>query len=482
MKTERQHINPVFYFIAAFFASATAVALVTEIYLITLAPFALLIFYGAWQKPELFFYFLLLSISFSVEYQFSSSLGTDLPDEPMMALTSFLFLGLWIFQPKSIRPSAAFHPIIILLFVALCWTLITVLFSSYSIISVKFFLAKTWYLGAFLLAPLLIFQNEKRLISAALFFSAGVVAAAALALLRHAPYGFRFAFINDALAPFFRNHVNYSALLVCAVPVFIAFYSRAKTNAQKWLAGFSILILLIALFFSFSRGAWLALLAGLFTYWLMRHKKIMAAYVLAIVLTLSAVFWLRQNDNYLRFANDFKTTIFHKNFSEHLIATYKLKDVSTAERFYRWVAGVRMIPDKPVLGFGPGTFYENYKGYGVPAFKTWVSDNDDHSTVHNYFLLTAIEQGIPGLIFLLLIFGAMLFYAQHLYHRVQNPVYKSSVLAAGVITVMLLILNFLSDLIETDKTGSIFFLCMAVLVATDVNTRTQKTSDSSPHL
>lgn len=482
MKTEWQYSNPVFYFIAALFAGTTALALATEIYIIAFLPFTLLIFYGAWQKPELFFYFLLLSLSFSIEYQFSASLGTDLPDEPMMALTSFLFLGLCIFQPKAIRSTIFFHPLIILLLIALCWTLITVLFSSHSVISIKFLLAKSWYLGAFLLAPLILFQHEKKLIRAALFFSAGVVAAAALALFRHAPYGFRFAFINDALSPFFRNHVNYSALLVCTVPVLIAFYSLAKTNVQKWLAGFSLSVLLLALFFSFSRGAWLALVAGLFTYWLIRQRKMMTAYVLAIMLTVASVFWLRQNDNYLRFANDFKTTIFHQNFSEHLIATYKLKDVSTAERFYRWVAGIRMIPDKPVTGFGPGTFYENYKGYGIPAFKTWVSDNEDRSTVHNYFLLTTIEQGVPGLIFLLLVFGAMLYYAQHLYHRVQNPVYKSAALATGVITVMLLILNFLSDLIETDKTGSIYFLCMAVLVATDVNTQTKKASDSSPHL
>ncbi|MBK8953719.1 MAG: O-antigen ligase family protein [Chitinophagaceae bacterium] len=120
-------------------------------------------------------------------------------------------------------------------------------------------------------------------------------------------------------------------------------------------------------------------------------------------------FLAKQNDRYLQYAHDFKTTIFHKNFNEHLIATYRLKDVSTAERFYRWIAGVRMIKDNPVIGFGPGSFYPNYKEYTVPAFKTWVSNNKDHSTVHNYFLLLAVEQGLPGLFFFLLLTGAMLF-------------------------------------------------------------------------
>ena len=116
-----------------------------------------------------------------------------------------------------------------------------------------------------------------------------------------------------------------------------------------------------------------------------------------------AVFWIKADDRYLQYAHDYRTTIFHHDFREHLQATYQLKDVSTAERFYRWIAGVRMIKDNALTGYGPNTFYNNYKPYAVPAFKTWVSDNKEHSTVHNYFLLIAIEQGIPGLLFFLLL-------------------------------------------------------------------------------
>jgi O-antigen ligase len=192
---------------------------------------------------------------------------------------------------------------------------------------------------------------------------------------------------------------------------------------------------------------------------------------------------------YLKYAPDFETTIFHKNFGEHLIATYKLKDVSTEERFYRWIAGVRMIKDNWLTGYGPNTFYDNYKEYAVPAFKTWVSDNKEHSTVHNYFLLTAIEQGLPGLSLLLIPFGAMLYYSHRLYHRIKNPFYKTMALTTSVITIMIIVVNFLSDLIETDKVGSIFFLYLAVLIVTDINTKSDISfnqgnpgSVSSPHI
>ena len=71
-----------------------------------------------------------------------------------------------------------------------------------------------------------------------------------------------------------------------------------------------------------------------------------------------------------------------------------MEDISTMERVYRWVAGVEMVKDKPIFGFGPGTFYSAYKAYTLSSFQTYVSDNVDHSTVHNYFLLTFIEQGL----------------------------------------------------------------------------------------
>jgi len=39
--------------------------------------------------------------------------------------------------------------------------------------------------------------------------------------------------------------------------------------------------------------------------------------------------------------------------------------------------------------------------------------------------------------------------------------------------------NFLSDLIETDKVGSLFFLCIAVLVVVDLNTRQESSEPAT---
>jgi O-antigen ligase len=460
-----------FGFFAGLFILSLIAAIYSEQYYFIAMPFALLLLYSAWQHLKALFFLLLFSLPFSIEYHFSQTLGTDLPDEFLMLFVTGLFFFYWMYYPKTITKQILLHPLLLLLFVSLIWTAVTVIFSTNHVISIKYFLAKCWYIGAFVLAPVIVFRQQKNIRAAAIILACSMLIVAVIALVRHSSNGFHFANINDAVSPFFRNHVNYSAMLVCILPIFFAMYKLSNFKKQKIFISLAIIILLAALFFSYARGAWLALLAGIITYWLIKKRYLLITFVTALLIILASLFWLKNNDRYLRFENDYKTTIFHKNFSEHLIATYRLKDISTAERFYRWIAGIRMIKDNWLTGYGPNSFYDNYKGYTVPAFKTWVSKNEDHSTVHNYFLLIAIEQGIPGLIFFLLLFGGMFYYAQYLYHRIQDVFYKTISITIGVILVMITVVNFLSDLIETDKIGSLFFLCLAVLIVTDIHTK-----------
>jgi len=457
--------------IAILFLVAAGLSVYSGNYLIAFAPFLFLLLYAGWQHKELIFFLLLVSLPFSMEYNFSPGLGTDLPDEPLMLLTSFLFLAYWMYKPASLPKKMIQHPLLLLLILLLAWTTVTVFFSTDKVVSIKYLLAKSWYIGAFVLCPLILFQERKLFITAMILLTAAMLVVTAVTLYRHYALGFSFAGINDALTPFFRNHVNYSAMLVCFVPVLIAFYKLTKKQYLRLLIGAALSVVLIALFFSYARGAWLALLAGMFAYWLIQRRLLIYAYAIALIVVITSLFWLKSGDRYLLYAHDYKTTIFHKDFNEHLVATYKLKDVSTAERFYRWIAGVRMIKDNWLTGYGPNTFYDNYKPYAVPAYKTWVSDNKDRSTVHNYFFLTIIEQGIPGLIFLLLLVGTIFYYAQYLYQRAKDRFYRVTAITTGAVLAMLMVVNFLSDLVETDKVGSLFFLCLAVLVVTDINTR-----------
>lgn len=441
--------------------------------LIFFIPFLLLTVYGFLQRPRFLFYTLLLSIPWSVETHVTESLGTDFPDEPLMVLMAFAAVALLVTQVGLAVLKQRTHLLLLLLLLTVAWSAITVVASTQVWLSLKYFLARGWYLLAFVGAPLLLKGDEKLVRYSALSLFCSMLLVTCVGLYRHAQLGFSFITINEAVAPFFRNHVNYSALLVFMVPVQLAFYALTKNRQRRVFILFSIIVVLAALYLSFARGAWLALVVGLLSYGLLKKGWLLKGFVIALFAVAGIGFWLAQNDRYLKFAPKHDSTIFHENFSEHLVATYKGNDVSTAERFYRWIAGVRMAGDRWATGFGPTTFYQHYKSYTVPAFRTWVSDNREQSTVHNYFLLLLIEQGIVGLCLFLLLLGTLFGYAQKIYHRAKKPFWRITAAAIAVILSMQCTLNFLSDLIETDKVGSVFYLCLSFLMIADKRTAEQ---------
>jgi len=421
------------------------------------------------QYPAWLFYALMAVIPWSIEFNVTPSLGTDLPDEPMMLLLSFSTIVL-LAQRRGLPRRV--HPVLILVGLQIVWMVLAAIASTDFLLSFKYLLAKSWYLLAFLAAPLIFFRDEKFLVRSLGILMVSMLVFMFLALVRHAQNGWTFEKINDSLAPFYRNHVNYSALLVCMVPLQVAAI-RLVGKAWRNILLFTLVITLGALYFSYARGAWLALFTGLFAYWAIRRKLLLISFILFFALCVGALAWLARNDRYVQFSSDYRTTIFHTNFREHLIATYQLKDMSNAERVYRWVAGVRMSGDGWRTGFGPSTFYHQYKPYSVPAFKTWVSRNEEQSTVHNYFLLTLIEQGAPGLLLLLVLVGTLFWYVERIYHRTDNKFWKIVITAAGVVLMMECTVNFLSDLVETDKMGSLFYICIATIIVADHKTRKQ---------
>jgi O-antigen ligase len=434
-------------------------------------PVALLSVYLLLQYPIILFYVLVASIPWSVEYHFSNALGTDLPDEPLMLLAAFAALTLFVMHRKTITLKPV-HMLLLLVGAQLAWTLVTVICSTDWLLSVKYFLAKSWYILAFLVLPLFLSPDKKLVRNTAIILTLSVLLSMLFVLHKHAAYGFSFEKVNTALEPFYRNHVNYSALLVCITPILIAFI-RSKTTYRIWLVA-AFLIVLVALYLSYSRGAWLAFVIGMISYALLKKKWMVVAFGLFIAVTIGSIFYLQHNDRYLQYAPHYSTTIFHTNFEEHLVATYRMKDLSTAERYFRWIGGLRMTKDSWLTGFGPNTFYDNYKPYTIPAFKTYVSRNEEHSTVHNYFLLLIIEQGAIGLALFLATIAFAFWQAQKIYHRTREQFWKRTIAAVVAILSMICTVNFLSDLIESDKAGPLFYLCLAILIIADRHTRVEQ--------
>ena len=145
--------------------------------------------------------------------------------------------------------------------------------------------------------------------------------------------------------------------------------------------------------------------------------------------------------------------------------------MSSMERLYRWIAGIRMSGDRPLTGYGPNSFYYHYKPYAVSSFRTWVSRNPEKSTTHNYFLLMLVEQGWPAMILYAVLVMVVFAQAQKTYYRFKDRFYKKITLAMAMMFAAGFINNFFSELLETHKVGALFYLSIAILIILDRKSR-----------
>jgi O-antigen ligase len=440
--------------------------------ILLLLPFAVLTIVVFTRNLRYLFFALLFAIPLSTEFSVTTTLSTDLPDEPMMLMLAGSLLLLLILKPSLLPKELMKSSLVLLVLLQLVWMLVTVFFSHEVWLSIKYCLAKSWFLLAFVIGGLLFLRtkDDLKLASKALIFS--MLIPIVISLVRHAAKGFTFESINSTLDPFFRNHVNYSALIVCMFPILLVWYYFSAGKLRKWIIA-CIAVFIVALFFAYSRGAWLCLISGAVTWIAVKRRFLLSLIVAALLIAGAALFWLIQNNNYLKFAPDFNTTTQHTDFNEHLEATYTLKDMSTMERFYRWIAGIKMLNEEKMHGFGSNSFTTYYKEYTVSAFKTWVSSNEEKSSVHNYFLLIAIEQGLPGVIILLALLIYMFAVAVKAYHTLHDPFERSLAMLCAVVLSMIVTLNLLSDLIETDKIGSLYFIIIGLLIRLQVKVNEQ---------
>ena len=409
-------------------------------------------------------YFLFfLTIPYSIEFSFSQTLGTDLPSEPIMWL---LFgIGILSLITRGLKEKFLYldNPITILIILHVIAIFFTSLFSQDHILSFKYFIAKLWYIIPFFFLPLNFINTEIviKLFKVCIWSLAiGIM----ITIFRHSLQNFTFDSINLVMKPFFRNHVSYAAIAVLVLPFVWAMFRISTNKMGKLVYGFLILLYILAISLSYTRAAMGSIVLAVAAYYIFQWKLIKQAIIASVMVVMIGGLFLYNNNAWLDLAPNFEKTISHDEFGNLISATYKLEDISSMERIHRWVAGVAMVEDKPIFGFGPSTFYSFYKPYTLTSFQTYVSDNPEHSGIHNYYLMVLVEQGIFGfLIFISLVITTLL-YGEKVYHLTKSLRDKTLVMASLLCVIIVLILNTMNDLLEVDKVGFIFFFCLSMLV------------------
>jgi O-antigen ligase len=415
------------------------------------------------------FYLLFFSIPGSLQVELGGGLSMDVLSEPLMLvlLTVFLFnlfSGNQFSLKKKVRP---FHIMIALL---LFWTLFTSLTSEFPVRSFKYLLAKIWYLAAFIYTAEKIVTSPEEVKRVFWMFFIPLSLIALGVIIRHASFGFSFEVANGMAFPLYFNGVIYAATLVLFIPW--AWYARtwySPRSLQWYLIIIGLGIIVVSTVLTYKRGAWLALILLPIVTFLIRWNIFDKFVYAVVVIGILALGYLIQDNRFYAFAPDYKKTIWHEgDISGHLSATFSGTEISSMERFFRWVAAKNMIADMPVLGSGPSTFNQVYQRYTDDAFRTYVSDNPEQSTTHNYYLMTFAEQGFPGGLLFIVLCLYMVLKAARLQGQIDDPVRRSILMLALLSLITILFHSILNEMIEVDKIGSMFWFDLFLIHQSEV--------------
>ena len=437
-------------------------ATTTEQWVLLGLPVVALVAYWTVVDFRAVWFLLLALIPFSTEINLPGGLGTDLPDEPLMILLAGVYLLYALQRGTAADVRFLRHPITLLLLAALAWSALTVATAAHPFIALKWFLAKCWYLLTFYFLAASVVRRPGSWQPYFWVLFVPLVLTVSWTLLRHYQLDFELRSINRAVRPFYRNKVNYACFLALFTP-FVWYQIRwsVRWSPRWWLLVGGLLLTLVGIQYSFTRAAYGALVAAVGVYYLIRYRWMKYALLLATLVVGLSVMLLVRGNQYLELAPNYEQTVSHTNFDNLLTATFQGKDISSMERIYRWVAGANMAADRPWLGFGPGNFYESYRPYTVTSFQTYVSDNEERSGIHSYFLMLLVEQGVPGLMLFVLLTCYVLLHAENLYHRTTDrrgrEVLLMLILSVTITDVMLII----NDMLEADKVGPFYYTALA---------------------
>jgi O-antigen ligase len=334
-----------------------------------------------------------------------------------------------------------------------------------------------------ILAPVY-FQEKKNIYWFIFLFVLGTVIASVYTLIHHSTYNFGEKEGHWVMYPFFKDHTIYGAIIALVLPWSVGLFFLKKTNPLEKVGLVTIVvIILVALFFSYTRAAWLSVIGAIFV-WLLIYFRVKLSYLITIgafSLSLVFVFWdqiqmeLERND-------EVHTT---EEFGTRLQSAANVStDASNLERINRWACAIEMFKERPFLGFGPGTYQFEYAQFQEPENLTVISTNfGDMGNAHSEYLGALSETGIIGLLsFLALVViifykGITLFY-KSIGDRAQQAVVLSSILGLSTYFIH----AFLNNYFDTDKAAVPVLGICAIFIALEnnlkeVNLTSQKTTD-----
>ena len=459
-----------FWPLAALVIGINFYLILTDQWLFSLLPFGLIVaLFAAYH-----FDFALLVIAFSaplsfnIEYITNGKIGLFIPTEPLLAGLLLLIIAKQLYKP-FITKEIFRHPVAWIIYAYLFWILMTTITSEHPVVSIKYLIVRLWFLVPVLFFGAHLFMEKRHIRTFLWLYVLGMSIVIAYTLINHWQYNFGEKEGHWVMWPFFKDHTGYGAMVAFIIPILIAIYYSKNHSLLMRLALFGLILLaFVGVYFSYTRAAWLSLVAA-FIVWLLIRFKIPFKYLFAlgvVGLLLIAANWDQINMRLAKNRSEHTT----EKFGERLESAANVStDASNLERINRWTAAWNMAMERPIMGFGPGTYAMEYAPYQNPENYTIISTNfGTMGNAHSEYLGPMAEMGFPGLIIMLLLVAVIFYKGITLYIRYPAGEYKTLLLGLILALVTYFVHGFLNNYLDTDKAAVPIWGAVAAIIALEL--------------
>jgi O-antigen ligase len=247
---------------------------------------------------------------------------------------------------------------------------------------------------------------------------------------------------------------------------------------MRVLLSLGFIILTTGLVLSYTRAAWISIIGAAAILVVMLFRVQLRQIVLGAALAggILAIGWddivmgLQQNKQE---SSD--------NLNEHVSSISNVSsDASNLERLNRWNCAIELFKERPLVGWGPGTYQFVYAPFQRSKDRTIISTNQgDGGNAHSEYLGPLCEQGIPGTLCVLALLYGISHMSFRLFYSLENWDIRSLV-AAGYLGLMTYFIHgVLNNYLDTDKASIPFWGFIAILVSIDLYHNKSSTAQST---
>ncbi len=408
---------------------------------------------------------ILLLTSISLPFAIEVGLAAHRITVPLELLLALASISIGVATLKSYKKlwTSIDRPLFLICLSLVLWLVVTSLTSVRPGISLKSTLVEVVHWWVFYIGIFLIFMTRNRKgvfqLLSALSISMGIVVI--YTWFHHSMHGFRPNTAQIAALPFLKDHTLYGACFAMMVPwnIWLAFYwrHRNRTLFQGYII-FTI-VLLIAVFLSFSRVAWIGLIGASIILSLFSQKWKLA--IMGLVILGGLLLMLANSGDYRSTRAD-GILPFMAGMSSFD------KDVSVRERLNRYKSAIRMSQVRPWFGFGPGTYQFEYHTYQKKEEMTRISSTEPvhdisgrGGSTHSEYLKALAETGFPGMIIWIAILAFGLLRSRS--SRNEHAEHKTLMLACRTSLLIYLVISIFNNFIHEGIMAFFFWLPLALI-------------------